>query len=126
MKTIFIVGASSQDGKILINKLEGKYKLFCFYRNYYLMDKSLKKNKFSLNNHKLISYLINKFKPYQIYYLSSHNKPFIHQENHAIDFMKNIHINLIRTLFPHYCFYAYSYDHLCQSFKQTGGDSFFF
>ena len=99
MKTIFIVGASSQDGKILINKLEGRHKLFCFYRNYYLIDKSLKKNKFSLSNHKLISYLINKFKPYQIYYLSSHNKPFIYQENRAIDFIKNIHINLISLYF---------------------------
>jgi len=97
LNNIFIIGAGSQDGRILSKKYEKKYFIIKFYRNSYIIGN--KKNKINLKNKHAFKLLLIKYKPKEIYY-------FLVYQTNSLERIKNNFTNLNNYLeINFYAFY---------------------
>ena len=72
MKNIFIIGAGSQDGKIIYKKLNKNFNVIKFYRNSVTIQN--KRRKINITKKIVFNVFLKRYKPKQIYYFIAYQK----------------------------------------------------
>ena len=92
MENIFIIGAGSQDGKILYNKLKGKYSIIKIYRNSYVIKNN--KKIIDIKRKTIFNSLLKKYQPKEIYYFLTYQVNTLNRKkNNYNNFNKYLEIN---------------------------------
>ena len=89
MKNIFIIGAGSQDGRILYQKYKNNSLIIKFYRDSYVINNN--KKTINLKKESAFNYFTKKYKPKEIYY-------FLTYQSNTLERIKNKFTNLNKYL----------------------------